>query len=94
MIKPTIGRVVWYQPAHAPYADPLDQPFASTVCYVHDDRMVNLSVFTPAGTQFAAQEVVLLQDDDAAPAEGRYAQWMPYQTAQAAVAAPVTGVVS
>ena len=86
MIQPTIGRVVWYQPAHEPEATPLEQPFAALVCYVHDDRTVNLSAFTPAGTQFAVQNVTLLQDDDAAPDDGRYAQWMPYQTAQAATA--------
>jgi hypothetical protein len=88
MIQPTIGRAVWYQPAHEPEAAPLEQPFAALVCYVHDDRTVNLSVFTPAGTQFAAQGVTLLQDDDAVPAEGRYAQWPVYQTASVA---PVKG---
>lgn len=98
MIKPTVGRVVWYA------ADPLrlaalsgdrmkqmaiygEQPMAATVAFVYHDRLVNLSVVDHAGNQFTVGNVPLLQDDDAAPAGkdiNHYATWMPYQKGQAA----------
>jgi hypothetical protein len=84
MIQPTIGRVVWFQPAKLPEDALQDQPWAGIVTYVHHDRLVNLSTFTPQGGQDGKMSVMLLQDDDPAPDAGYFAQWMPYQTAQAA----------
>ena len=84
MIKPTIGRVVWFQPAK-PADQPLrDQPFAALITYVWSDHMVNLAAFDQNGVPFAATSVTLIQEeDDTYPAYGNFAQWMPYQVGQA-----------
>jgi hypothetical protein len=85
MIKPTVGRVVWYRPAV-----PQAQPNAAIVVYVHDDRHVNLTVFSRDGGTFGMSDVYLLQDDllddhiDAIKHGGNYCEWMPYQKGQAA----------
>ena len=83
MIKPSIGRVVWFQPEHAHGAPDRDQPYAALIVHVWSDRMVNLGGFDQNGAPFAACSVTLLQDDDPIPPHGRYAQWMPYQVGQA-----------
>jgi hypothetical protein len=85
MIKPTIGRVVWYKnddeyiKAHN---DPA-QPLAAIITYVHDDRLVNLAVFDMYGVAISRTLVPLLQDDDKEPGI-HYCMWMPYQKGQAA----------
>jgi len=85
MISPTIGRVVWFWPALADPEDLApDQPNAAIVTYVWGDSMVNLAVFDANGIQRGETSVTLLQDDEEAPAYGRYASWMPYQKGQAA----------
>ena len=83
MIKPTVGRVVWY------YKDglPLDvniQPRAALIAYVWGDRMVNLGGFDQNGVPFNATSVTLLQegDDPSFPTQP-VAVWMPYQVGQA-----------
>jgi len=83
MIKPTIGRVVWFQPGHTTEAPDKAQPFAALIAYVWSDRMVNLAAFDPNGVPVSATSVALLQDDDPVPQCGHYAQWMPYQVGQA-----------
>ncbi len=90
MIKPTIGRVVWFFPSiafmasinHA-YSDPT-QPLAAIVSYVWSDEMVNLSVHDQNGKQFNVTSVPLLQEGEP-PILGAsfHAEWMPYQAAQA-----------
>jgi len=84
MISPTIGRVVWFQPACAPGQPLRDQPYAALVAYVHGDHCINVGGFDGNGTPFAACSVPLLQDEDPIPANGYFAQWMPYQKGQAA----------
>ena len=96
MIKPTVGRKVWYRHDKSPvllgdnkYLQPSqisDQPMDATVVYVWDDRMVNLHVMDHYGNVFNRTSVKLLQDDDAIPEKGGYAEWMPYQQGQARVA--------
>ena len=78
MIKPSVGRVVWY------YEDPgQTQPFAAIIAYVHSDTRVNLSVFDADGRQYASTGVQLLQDgQDTVPYP--FCKWMPYQVGQAA----------
>lgn len=83
MISPTIGRKVWFFPGAY---DPIEcgaQPLDATVCYVHDDRLVNLRVTDINGDSFPRPGVHLLQDDDAPPLGLGYATWMPYQVGQA-----------
>lgn len=87
MIKPSIGRVVWFTPsrnssAPVPIAH-ADQPLAALVSYVHSDRLVNLGGFDANGAPFAATSVTLLQDDDIGNSGGYYAEWMPFQKGQA-----------
>lgn len=88
MIKPTVGRVVWYWPTlqdvsalKLAYSD-TEQPLAATVAYVWRDDLVNLSIVDQNGMPFARTSVPLLEDM-LRPAGG-YAEWMPYQKGQAA----------
>lgn len=84
-IEPTIGRVVWYRPAndgHAAGPHPGEQALAAIVAHVNDDGTLNLGVFNVAGVPFSAMNVPLVQDGDELP-DGAYAEWMPYQRAQA-----------
>lgn len=82
MIKPTIGRVVLV------YRGKSDQAEPALVCYVHSDRCINVAGFDCNGNPFAATSMQLLQDDDVATNSNYYAEWMPYQVAQAAKEAP------
>lgn len=99
IIKPTVGRKVWYRHPNGMILilpdgtqfSPVqngDQPLDATVIYVWGDRMVNLDVTDHAGNRFIATSVTLLQDGDAC-FPGAYAEWMPYQKGQAAKAATV-----
>ena len=91
IIKPTVGRVVWYWPwestprdGNAPGASHhVEQPFAALVAYVHSDRMVNLVVFDHNGISFPATSVVLVQEGDSKPDGAPFCGWMPYQIGQA-----------
>lgn len=99
MIKPTVGRKVWYRPSRFDATGPGhmtfggDQPLDATIIAVWGDRMVNVLVTDVMGKQFPVLSAVLLQDDDKPQidAEGRamrgYVEWMPYQQGQAKPAA-------
>lgn len=90
MIKPTIGRVVWYRPSEWDKSGPgalvaaQGQPLDAHIVFVHGDKMINVAGFDANGVPFRRCSVTLLQDDDAAPAGSAFAEWMPYQAAQAA----------
>ncbi len=90
MIKPTVGRVVWFQPGHIAEVPDKEQPFAALIAYVWSDRMINVAAFDSNGKPVAATSVALLQDDDPVPQNGHYAQWMPYQVGQAKAVEPKT----
>lgn len=96
VIKPTVGRKVWYRPSASDVVGPVPmsvagpadepskgQPLDATVIAVWGDRMVNLLVTDIVGRQFPVLSCTLLQDGDERPAAGRYAEWMPYQQGQA-----------
>lgn len=95
MIKPSIGRVVWYYPAGLKHSERNRR--AALVAFVHNDRMVNLSWFDEHGGSHGAQNVQLLppgeepaQDADEHPAYVKgFATWMPFQIGQAARGADV-----
>lgn len=78
MIKPTIGRVVWYHPNKG-------VTLAAIIAYVHSDVMVNLAVFDVNGVAYNQTSVFLYQNEPAQerPIEG-FCEWMPYQIGQAA----------
>jgi len=81
MIKPTVGRIVWFTPIGIAH---MQQPYAAIVCHVWSDRCVNLAVFDQNGNVEQHTSVTLLQDADERPESGRYCEWMPYQKGQAA----------
>ena len=75
MISPTVGRVVWFWSGKTQ-----EQPHAALVAYVYDDRTVNLAVFNAYGVPQSHARVRLLQDDDAPPELGVWAEWVPAPT--------------
>jgi len=80
MIKPTIGRVVWYWPGANKDSE---QPWAALIAHVHSDSMVNLAVFDANGNASSMSSVPLYQGEGERPS-GSHCQWMPYQQDQAA----------
>lgn len=89
IIKPTVGRVVWFHPsknsAESGFSRHTEgEPYAAIVAHVHSDTMVNLSVFDANGVTHSRTSVTLVQGDADAPAYGFYAEWMPFQKGQAA----------
>lgn len=98
MIKPTIGRKVWYWPSKndkvgrgAMQCNAID-PLDATVVAVHGDRMVNLVVFDHNGNQHKCTSVTLKQEGDITREGEAFAEWMPYQITQAAKQEPVEPV--
>jgi hypothetical protein len=83
MIKPTIGRVVWYHPAFASDSGSNEYTLAALVCHVHSDTSVNLAVFDSNGVAASKTSVFLFQGEGVRPSFP-YAEWMPYQIGQAA----------
>lgn len=100
VIKPTIGRRVWYWPSAHDRGElmyPPDstirqsdqtQPCDAGIVYVHSDRMVNLTVADHNGVMHQRTSVILRQPGEKEPL-GAYAEWMPYQMGQAKQAADV-----
>jgi hypothetical protein len=78
MIKPTIGRVVWFWNGKSGQ----EQPQAALIAWVHSDTLVNLAVFDAEGATSAVTSVLLWQAGDDNPV-GPYCEWMPYQLGQA-----------
>jgi hypothetical protein len=82
IIKPTVGRVVWYWPrVNGGFRS--DQPLLAMVCYVWNDHMVNLTVCSHEGVWFPKTSIYLVQEGIDHPFIENFAQWMPYQQAQA-----------
>lgn len=82
MIKPTIGRKVWFW-AHVPvHGYATSQPEDATVVYVHSDDCVNLRVTDHSGYSRPESSVALWDGDGGQP-DTRHAQWMPFQLGQA-----------
>jgi hypothetical protein len=78
MIKPTIGRVVWYYDEDYQSGE---QPRAGIVTFVWEDDLVNLCTFTEEGLPKPKQSVTLRQDSSSELYP--YCAWMPYQIGQA-----------
>ena len=85
MIKPTVGRRVWYRPLphEAFISDDPNKRWDAGVTYVWSDTRVNLACFTPDGQMRPHTSVTLAQDRGAEPGE---CEWMPFQVGQAKVA--------
>lgn len=89
MITPTVGRVVLFHPNKNEnfIATHGNEPVPALVAAVHSDTSINVGGFDANGSPFARQNVTLLQDDALPPEDGeQYAEWMPYQKAQAEAA--------
>jgi hypothetical protein len=85
MIKPTIGRVVWFTPSkYSDLPSSGGQALVALIVHVHSDKLVNLAVFDSNGYQHPVTSVDLIQDGEQKPVEGGYCEWMPYQKGQAA----------
>ena len=82
MIKPTIGRVVWYYPL----GDTSDeQPLAALIAHVWSDTCVNLAVFDSNGIASNQTSVFLYQNEpNTEKPSSSFCEWMPYQQGQAA----------
>lgn len=90
MIKPTIGRVVWFTPSansaeadFAHYSSNPPQPHAAMIVYVWSDALVNLVVYGHDGKPHAKTSVPLVQENEPKPENGYFASWMPFQVGQA-----------
>ena len=88
MIKPTVGRVVWYRPdlfdkSQTGMEVNGEQPLTAIITTVWKDGLVNLAVFDAYGRQFNRLNIKLHQGDGPAP-KPSYCEWMPYQVGQAA----------
>lgn len=94
LIKPTIGRRIWYWPGTkdlaflgpAMHAIDRAQPFDAGVIFVWSDSCVNLQVTDHAGGIWFREKVRILQEgeSDSTLDSAGVAQWMHYQVGQAA----------
>jgi hypothetical protein len=85
MIKPTVGRVVWFFQRGKCHLRG-DQPLAAMVACVWSDTCVNLVIFDGSGNPMRdpPTSILLVQDGTTVPEGGHYCMWMPYQVGQAA----------
>jgi hypothetical protein len=93
MIKPTVGRMVWFYPFGS--LSPDSACLAAVVTKVWNDRMVNLCVFGEDGTPYPKSSVSLHHDDGQFDylKSGTHCAWMPFQKGQARLQ-EVTGNVT
>lgn len=89
IISPSISRRLWFWESGAKRAlaatQKSIQPEDAGVCYVWNDRMVNISVANSNGFIRSLTSVPLLQPGDAwDDSTGPHCQWMPFQVAQVA----------
>lgn len=92
-IIPTIGRVVLYHGPRTSMDDKVTWP--ALVCWIHDERMINVGGFDHMGDPFKDTGVPLLQPGDVLTdvmLRRGYCEWMPYQQAQAAKQAEAENV--
>jgi hypothetical protein len=90
LIKPTIGRKVWFHPngmKESAAGKPVDvfvkeQPLDATVVCVWGDRLVNLGVIDHGGAVHSIRSCPFRHPNDPVPG-GYYCEWMPFQTGQA-----------
>lgn len=83
MIKPTIGRIVWFYPQGRQQVEAKQQPHAAIIAYVHSDDYINITYFDTNGFAHPANGVFLRQEGEPRP-DFAFCEWMPYQLGQAA----------
>jgi hypothetical protein len=79
IIKPTIGRVVWFYPSEHKEGD---QPCSAQIAYVHSDTCINIGYFDHNGNAKQATSVTLFHGEGERP-KSYFCEWMPYQVGQA-----------
>jgi hypothetical protein len=90
MIKPTIGRKIWFWPSRdwireKGLAAVSGQPHDATIVAVWSDTCVNLACFDANGHPYPCTSAYLYQEDAETPKpDSHFAEWMPYQKAQTA----------
>lgn len=85
MIKPTVGRIVWYRPGrHENIGHRVGEPLAALIAGVNSDGDVNLTVSDVEGRTHSRFAVTLAQEGEAMDDNYAYCEWMPYQKGQAA----------
>lgn len=82
MIKPTIGRVVWFWPKYNPEEYPDQQPYSAQIAYVWSDSLINIGYLDRYGVASSATIVYLWNGEGDRPA-CPHCEWMPYQQGQA-----------
>lgn len=82
MIKPTVGRVVWYYPQGCREGIETAGPFAAMVAKVLSDTCVNIGYLLESGSHSNATDVELYQGEGPRPTTP-FCEWMPYQIGQA-----------
>src|SRR5688500_16721929 len=96
MIKPAVGRVVWFWDDHSaalehasqlaadPEMIPSVQPMAAIIARVWSDTCVNLAVFDQNGMATSRTSVELWHGEEDKPRPNwMHCEWMPYQKQQA-----------
>lgn len=82
MIKPTVGRTIYYKPRQSELLYVHDQPFIVFITHVYEGgEVVNVAGFNEVGQPFQKNHATLAQDRE--PVEGEV-YWMPFQVGQAA----------
>lgn len=82
VIKPSVGRAIWYYPSGKSQLDADIQPLAATIAFVHSDRLINIGYLTANGIAYSNTSVQLVQEGDEIPS-GPFCKWMPFQLGQA-----------
>jgi hypothetical protein len=93
VIKPTVGRVLWYWDSALTAEHPDGEPLAAIVVRVWSDSLVNLCVFDSSGNPTSRTSVALYQGEGDRPG-GSHAEWMPYQLGQAAKTEQLEGLLA
>lgn len=95
IVTPTVGRKVWYRPSKfdttgiGAMQHIIGQPLDATIIAVWGDRCINLQIIDIMGKVFTKTSATLKQEGDTMPVDAEdnevfgYAEWMPYQAAQA-----------
>ncbi len=107
VIKPTVGRKVWYHPSKHDVVGSVpmmtagnDVPLDALIIAVWGDRMISVLVTDITGRQIPVLSVDLLQPGDEPRKDadgnviGRYCEWMPDQNAQHAKQAELEAQVA
>ena len=83
MIKPSIGRVVWFYKNGKTQRDIGGQPNAALIAFVHSDSCINIGYFDANGIAQSETSVQLEQEPGDSDWSSSFCAWMPYQVGQA-----------